>query len=284
MVLPRILTAVLLAPLVLAIFWFGSIPYFVFVTAVCLFALWEYSSMATEGGYPNQPVMSLVGGALVLLALYLDGEPAGPIARAPGPVFVFLLWVFAVFLREFFREDKGHSFLRIVTTVSGVAILAIGLGHLLLLRDLRVAGGEGFRPIGREVTFFLLVVIWTVDIGAWVVGRAIGRHPLAPRLSPKKTWEGAVGGTLLACGFGWLYREAFLGSAMGRAESVFVALVVAVVAQFSDIIESLIKRSFGAKDSSQLLPGHGGILDRFDSFIFAAPFYYYILVGTGRFQ
>lgn len=284
MVLPRVLTALVLAPLVLAIFWFGSIPFFLFVMAICLFAIWEFTTMAADGGYPNQPIMSLVGGALVLLALYLDGSPVGPIAKAPGPIFIFLLWCFAVFVREFAREDKGHSFLRIITTVAGVTFLALSLGHLLLLRDLRVAGGEGFRPIGREVTFFLLVIIWTVDTGAWVVGRAIGSRPLAPRLSPKKSWEGAIGGTVLACGFGWLYREAFLSGAMGRLESVFIALVVAIAAQFSDLIESLIKRSFGAKDSSQLLPGHGGVLDRFDSFIFAAPFYYYMLVGTGRFQ
>lgn len=283
MVLPRVLTAIVLVPLVIAIFWFGSVPYLIFVTAISLLALWEYSSMAEEGGYPNQPVMALLGGLLVLLALYLDGGSVGPIAKAPGPIFIFLLWTFAVFLREFLRADKSHSFLRIVTTVSGVAFLALGLGHLLLLRDLRVSSGDGYRPIGREVTFFLLVIIWTVDTGAWFVGRAIGRFRMAPQLSPKKTWEGAIGGTLLACGFGWLYREAFLPAALGRGEAVVIAFCVAVVAQFSDLIESLMKRSFGAKDSSQLLPGHGGILDRFDSFIFAAPFYYYMLVGTGRF-
>jgi len=284
MVLPRVLTAVILVPLVLAIVWFGSVPFFLFVTGVSLLSIWEFCSMAEDGGYPNQLYMALAGGLVVMLALYLDGSPAGPIARAPGPLFVFLLWTFAVFVREFFRDDKGHSFLRIVTTVGGVVFLALSLGHLVLLRDLRVASGEGYRPIGREVTFFLLVIIWTVDTGAWVVGRAIGKHRLAEKISPKKSWEGAIGGTLLACGFAWLYREAFLSGAMGRWEAIFIALLVAVAAQFSDLIESLIKRSFGAKDSSQLLPGHGGVLDRFDSFIFAAPFYYYMLVGTGRFQ
>ena len=284
MVLPRILTAVILVPLVLAIVWFGSIPYFLFVTGVSLIAIWEFCSMAEEGGYPNQLFMALFGGLVVMLSLYLDGAPVGPIAKAPGPIFIFLLWTFAVFVREFFRADKGHSFLRVVTTVSSVVFLALSLGHLVLLRDLRAASGEGFRPVGRELTFFLLVIIWTVDTGAWVVGRAIGKHKLAEMISPKKSWEGAIGGTILACGFAWLYREAFLSASMGRVEAIVMAFFVAVAAQFSDLIESLIKRSFGAKDSSQLLPGHGGVLDRFDSFIFAAPFYYYMLVGTGRFQ
>jgi len=284
MLLPRILTAVVLVPFVVAVVWFGSVPFLLFVTAICLLAIWEYCLIADEGGYPNQLGMSLIGGALVLGALYLDGAPAGPVAKAPGPLFVFLLWTFAVFVREFFREDKGHSFLRIITTVSGVVFLALSLGHMLLIRDLRVAAGEGFRPVGREAMFFLFIVIWIVDTGAWAVGRVAGRHPLAPRLSPKKTWEGAIGGTMLACGFGWLFREAFMANAMTRGESILFALLVAIAAQVSDLIESLMKRSFGVKDSGHILPGHGGILDRFDSFIFAAPFYYYMLVGTGRFQ
>ncbi len=284
MLLPRVLTAILFVPFVAAVVWFGSVPYFLFVAAVCLLGIWEYCGMAEDGGYPNQLVMAIVGGALVLGALYLDGAPLGPIAKTPGPIFVFLLWCFASFLREFIREDKGHSLLRIMTTVSAVVFFSLSLGHMILIRDLRVAAGEGFRPIGKEAMFFLIIVIWITDTGAWAVGRSIGKHPLAPKISPKKSWEGAIGGTMLACGFGWLFREAFMVDAVSRSESVLFALGISVAAQFSDLIESLMKRTFGAKDSSQLLPGHGGILDRFDSFIFAAPFYYYMLVGTGRFQ
>jgi len=204
--------------------------------------------------------------------------------RSPSPLFTFILWSFVVFLREFFRSDKGHSFLRIVTTITGVVVCALLLGHLLLLRDLRVLTGEGFRPIGREVTFFLFFVIWAVDIGAWLIGRSFGRTPLAPVLSPKKTWEGAIGGTAIACLVGWLFREAFLSAALGRTEGILFALFISITAQMSDLIESLIKRSFGTKNSSDLLPGHGGILDRFDSFIFSAQFFYYALLATGRFQ
>lgn len=284
MVLPRVLTSCLLVPLVIAVVWFGSVPYFLFVMGICLFSVWEYSVMAEEGGYPNQLVMALLGAFLLVLALYIDGAPLGPIHHAPSPIFVLTLWSFFVFLREFFRADKGHSLLRVVTTVSGVVFFALFLGHLLLLRDLRMAAGEGVQLVGRQMTFFLIVTIWVLDTGAWFVGRLIGRLPLAPRISPKKSWEGAIGGTILACLCGWLIREAFLKDLIGPLESVCYAFLIAVTAQVSDLIESLIKRSFGAKDSSQLLPGHGGILDRFDSFIFAAPFYYYALLGTGRFH
>ncbi len=284
MVLPRILTACLLIPLVVAVVWYGTIPYFLFVTAVCMFCVWEYSLMAEDGGYPNQLAMSLIGGFLVLLALYLDGAPVGPVSKSPAPLFIFLFWSFCVFLREFFREDKGHSFLRIITTISGVVFFSFFLGHLLLLRELRMTAGEGMVLVGRRVTFFLIIIIWITDTGAWLVGRNFGKHQMAARISPKKSWEGAVGGTLMACAAAWLFREAFLRDAMGPVEAMVYAAIIAVTAQVSDLIESLIKRSFGAKDSSQLLPGHGGVLDRFDSFIFAAPFYYYALLATGRFH
>ncbi|OVE77052.1 hypothetical protein BVX98_03750, partial [bacterium F11] len=123
-----------------------------------------------------------------------------------------------------------------------------------------------------------------VDVGAWGVGRLVGKRPLAPRISPKKTWEGTLAGLVLGCLVGWLFRESFLPKAFGPLEGVIYALLIGITAQISDLMESLLKRSFNVKDSSELLPGHGGILDRFDSFIFAAPFFYYVLLGTGRFQ
>jgi len=193
-------------------------------------------------------------------------------------------WLFLSFFLEFFRRDKGHSLLRIMTTTMGIFLCAFLIGHLLLLRDLRVATGEGYRLIGREITFFLIVVIWTVDTGAWTFGKLMGRFPMAPVISPKKTWVGAVGGTLLACGAGWLFREAFLKNDFSRRDALIYSILIAVVAQSSDLMESLIKRTFGVKNSSEILPGHGGILDRFDSFIFAAPIFYYVLMATGRFQ
>ena len=283
MVLPRILTAAVLVPLVLAIVWFGSLPFYLFVLAVCLLSAWEFALMAKRGGYPNQIVVGILGTVLLLGTLILDGGGWGPLARTPGPVFVFALVAFASFVREFFRPDKSYSLLNVITTLAGVALCGLFLGHLVLVRDLRVAAGDGYRMIGRELTFFLLVVVWTVDTGAWCVGRLIGRRPMAPVISPKKTWEGAIGGTALALLAGWLFREAFLADHLGRSEAVAFAFLIALSAQASDLIESLIKRSFGVKNSSELLPGHGGVLDRFDSLIFASPLFFYALTGTGRF-
>jgi phosphatidate cytidylyltransferase len=284
MVLPRVLTAMVLVPVMAAVVWAGSLPFAIFIAGVCFFCVWEFSLMAEEGGYPNHLVLSLVGCGLVLTSLYLDGAGLEFIRKAPSPFFILLLWTFCLFIREFARDDKSHSLLRIFTSLSGVVLLALFIGHFLLLRDLRMTSGEGVQSVGRPITFFLIITIWMVDTGAWFVGRLAGKNPLAPRISPKKSWEGAVGGTIIACAVAWFFREAFLQNVMGPIESICYALLISVTAQMSDLIESLMKRSFGAKDSSQLLPGHGGMLDRFDSFIFAAPFFYYALLGTGRFH
>lgn len=284
MVLPRVLTALALIPLVLAVVWFGSLPYFIFVAGVCLFAYWEYALMADAGGYPNQLVMGLGGTAVILFAFYLDGVPWGPLQAAPSVFFVFIVWMFAVFLREFVRRDKGLSFLRVITTIGGVLLCAVSMGHLLLVRDLRYVGGEGTQLIGRELVFFLLTIIWSFDTGSWATGLLAGRSSLAPRLSPKKSWEGFVGGLVLAALTAWLFKEIFVSDILGSVEVVVYAVVISLTSSVSDLIESMMKRTFGVKDSSQLLPGHGGILDRFDSFLFAAPFFYYLLIGSGRFR
>lgn len=284
MVLPRVLTALILVPVVLACVYFGSLPFFLFVLGVCLLGVWEYCLIAEEGGYPNHLALSLIGTVLVLLTLFLDGMPIGPVRTAPSSFFVLAVWTMFVFVWEFFRKDPETSFLRVITTLAGVILFAFFIGHLLLIRDLKFAAGEGFRPIGRSFVFFLIFIVWLVDTGAWWVGRSFGRFRLAPVISPKKTWEGTIGGTLLGVLTGLIYRAIFLRDAISSFEAVIFALVIAVTAQISDLVESLMKRCFGVKDSSALLPGHGGILDRFDSFIFSAPLFYYLLIGTGRFQ
>lgn len=284
MIFPRVTTALLTVPLVLAVVWYGSLPFLLFVLAISLLCLWEYSLIAEIGGYPNRCLLAMIGGIFVILSLYLDGSSWGPVHKTPGPLLVFFLWCLILFIREFLSKDLGHAYLRIITTIFGVMFFAFFFGHLILIRDLRISGGEGFELVGRPLTFFLIFTIWSVDTGAYIFGRWLGRFRLAPQISPNKTWEGALGGILVASLVGWFIREAALKNALGPLEAALYAALVAVVAQISDLSESLLKRSFGVKDTSKLLPGHGGLMDRFDSFVFAAPFFYYLLLSTGRFQ
>lgn len=125
----------------------------------------------------------------------------------------------------------------------------------------------------------LLALVWMQDTAAYFWGRALGRHKLQPFLSPKKTWEGAILGLGTALGAAWALGVHGFGLTMGPARLAGLGLT-AVAAQLGDLGESLLKRNMGAKDSGTLIPGHGGILDRFDSFTYAAPLMYYVLRTT----
>jgi phosphatidate cytidylyltransferase len=160
-----------------------------------------------------------------------------------------------------------------------------GLGaYFVLLRDVAdVSGGwTTFPPpsfddgFGRDLVFFTLITVWVTDSGAYFVGRAIGRHKLAPAISPNKTVEGAIGS--LAAGFAAVFvlNEA-LDLGLAVEHGVALGLLLPPVIMIGDLAESALKRALGVKDSSGLVPGHGGIADRMDSLLFAAPLVYYYL-------
>lgn len=147
--------------------------------------------------------------------------------------------------------------------VIGVLYLGLNLMALIWLRS---------QPeIGRDLTFFLLLSVWAVDTGAYFAGRLIGGPKLAPRFSPSKTWAGLFGGMAAAAAIGLLW--AFIAGARQPQLALLLGPVVAVIAQTGDIMESALKRRAGAKDSGNLIPGHGGILDRIDGLLLAAPFF-----------
>jgi phosphatidate cytidylyltransferase len=160
----------------------------------------------------------------------------------------------------------------IALTFFGAFLVSFTLNHFLYLR----------QENGPNWVYFLLAVIFIGDTGAYFIGKPFGRHKLAPLASPNKTWEGGIGGVVFACLAGIAAQQILLPEAVLWKAAVF-AFIVHVVAQFSDPLESLFKRAAGVKDSSNILPGHGGFLDRIDSMILAAPLYYYLLKYLGMF-
>lgn len=168
---------------------------------------------------------------------------------------------------------KEEAFQGIASTFLGIFYVSWGLSHIYLIRDI--------RPEGRGLSFFLFIVVWALDVGAYAGGSRFGKNKLAPSVSPKKSWEGVAAGTACALAASVLVRAAFL-PALSMSGALSLGFFVAVAAQISDLSESLFKRNVGVKDSGTLLPGHGGLLDRFDSFLLTAPAYYYALVFLGR--
>ena len=175
-----------------------------------------------------------------------------------------LLWVIIVVACALVMACKVRHEKHPLLLLLGVLYISVGMGALMWVYD----------AVGAVMTLWLILAIWSVDIGGYVFGSMIGGPKLAPKISPKKTWAGLFGGMLLAaavCG-GYVYL-------MGAGENILImftalAAVLAVIAQIGDLCESAIKRYLGIKDSSNLIPGHGGIFDRIDGLVFATPFFY----------
>ncbi len=283
----RIASAAILIPLVLLLVFLAPMWLFALAVAfITLLALREYFQLARLSGMSTLDwpgyffALALIASQAVVpfgTALFISG---GGMARQShvrletgfSPILVLLAFVVCASAWSLAFQVPLAQFLPGLAT-TGLGLLWIGL-PLSLLVSLRA-----FSPyFGPRLIFFLLAMIWVGDTAAYFVGRAIGRHKLSPRVSPGKTVEGAVASLL-----GSLLVAVLL--ALWRHSVPMVVLLVAafltnVAAQFSDLIESAFKRGAGAKDSGQLIPGHGGVLDRIDSLLLAIPvlWYYSILV------
>ena len=249
----RILAAAAMLPG--AILWVWLAPYWLFAAVaavVLLAAAWEWSALAGLGQALGRSCY--LAGMLALMALCwwaagLD-QPYLPLLA----LFV-LVWLFI--LATLGRTGLWNS--RAAFLLQGVMVLVPAYFALVLLK--RMNGGT-------SLVFALFAVVWSADIGAYFAGRAAGRHKLAPRLSPGKTWEGLLGGLLLAAAAG---AVASLWCPVPIALLMPLAVITAALSVVGDLTESRLKRFAGAKDSGRLIPGHGGILDRIDSLCAALP-------------
>jgi phosphatidate cytidylyltransferase len=179
----------------------------------------------------------------------------------------FLSTIVLAFLLHWIATTRQSATVAIAATVLGAAWIGLGLAYLLLLRDI--------PSDGELATFTVLLAVWAGDVGAFFAGRLIGRHKLAPALSPGKTWEGFLFGTAATVfvTFVALYKQDFLSI----PESLLLGLVIAVAGPLGDLFESALKRDMEVKDSGRLLAAHGGVLDRIDSLLFAVVASYYLL-------
>jgi phosphatidate cytidylyltransferase len=186
-------------------------------------------------------------------------------------IFWFLIpitWI--VFITELYRK-KDKPFHNIALTLLGIIYIALPFS-LLYLMGFTEFTANGYKP-ERILGFFFL--LWTSDTGAYLVGMTIGRHPFFPRISPKKSWEGFIGGVASTLLVALVISHYF--TALSPVNWLVIGAIIAIFGALGDLIESLLKRSLQVKDSGNILPGHGGILDRFDSVIFSAPLVYIYL-------
>jgi phosphatidate cytidylyltransferase len=273
--LTRVLTAAVLIPLVVALIWWGSPALVAGVAAVVLaLALYEFFALSEKAGlrgYWRWTVLCSAGIIYVQwAAARVETHPlAGglELVQNAGRLGLTLEWVFLLFLFGIvaiaLASPRPIAEILPAAAASAVGMIFIALPFSYLVRLDATTG-----RVGKQLALFTLALIWAGDTGAYFVGRAVGRLPMAPALSPKKTWEGAIGNLtaslIVAALFArWMNEELF--------PLLLIAAFANIAGQAGDLFESAYKRASGAKDSGALLPGHGGMLDRIDSLIFAAP-------------
>lgn len=243
----RIASALVMIPVALAAAWFGGWLLNGLVIGVALLMLGEWRRMVSGGPIDRG---ALTGGALLVVALLLTG-------------FGELFLAFGVLVAALPASA-------LVAPASGGAPQWAALGTLYIgLPSIALIWLRNHALIGQLGVVWLFVVVWATDTGAFALGRLVGGPKLWPRLSPNKTWAGLFGGVLLAAAVGWV--AAVLGHLTPLSGWVVVSALVALAAEAGDLAESAVKRRFRVKDSSGLIPGHGGVLDRLDGLMFAAP-------------
>ena len=259
----RILIGAALLPVVLYLIWLGGWWLFALTLVAGVLALHELYGITRS----LRPLV--LGGYAGLVLVLLGAERGGPawLIAAIGGTFVLSFLVFGI-------SDARPSFTgAMATTMLGVVWVGSGLAALLLIRA---------AERGRLALLTVVLAVWADDTAAYFVGRLVGRHRMAPMLSPKKSWEGFVAGTLAAVGVAFfaLYddRKTYLPIWQG----IVLGLAVAVAAVLGDLFESAVKRDVAVKDSGRLLGGHGGFLDRLDSLFFAGPAAYAVILALGH--
>lgn len=267
MLLPRILTALVGLPLVIAAIYFGGIFFMVFVFAIIMACLYEYGLVLLKAKKPVSRTGLIVFGVLMTIAAMAGRLP--DMVDLPSNIsgFFIALTLAGLFLFEMFR--KAPSFERVANTFLGVMLIPWCLAHLVNIRMI--------EPYGEYFTYIVFFAVWANDSAAYAIGCWLGKHRLKEVVSPKKSWEGAIAGFVVAIAITMLLWDMFYPNITWQQAFVLGACL-SVLAQVSDLAESLFKRNAGVKDSSGILPGHGGVLDRFDAFLLSAPVIYYLVL------
>lgn len=253
----RVIFGALAAAIFLPVMWTGGLIFELMIGLLGMIATAELLKM-------NRLSPSSIEGLLAMLATFVLTVPVGrylTFLPTDGNYILFAMVVFFLLGSIVFHIGE-YTYSDVVFPIASSFYVGIGFHHLIAART------DGFDKV-----LFALFIVWATDIGAYLVGRQIGRRKLMPSVSPNKTIEGSLGGiasaVLVSAIFMWVDKTVSAGHSFINV--LLMVVIFSVFAQFGDLVESAIKRHFGVKDSGKVIPGHGGILDRFDSLIFVFP-------------
>ncbi|NNJ10952.1 phosphatidate cytidylyltransferase [Chloroflexales bacterium ZM16-3] len=274
----RVASVSVLIPIIIAAaWWYWSTAVLVGICVVI--GIVELYGIMRRGDHVPRALIGIAIGMLICVATAF--QPSTSINLSEAAIGLSILLSLAY---ELIPRDRSGSLLNWALTFGGAYYIGGLLSYFILVAQLDTPLREGWLsflhiPPGTSWILLVLAVTWLQDTAAFFVGRAIGRHKMAPVLSPKKSWEGAVGGFVTAI-LSAILAVAILGLPISYATAALIGAAAGVVGPLGDLVESLIKRQIGIKDSGQLIPGHGGILDRIDSMLFTAPVIYYLILLT----
>ncbi|MBA7712757.1 hypothetical protein ES703_121746 [subsurface metagenome] len=261
----RVITALWGLPLLIAAVWFDQpLPWFTILLAIWgVLAVFEFYRMVAGAKAPPLTYFGLIWTLLFILSPHFNNDFITSPTLLTSAVVLSLVWLVL-------RRQKEGAFIGWAWTIAGILYVGWLLSYFVALRGL---------DDGRNWVFFALFATFGSDTAAFFIGRALGRHHLVPSISPGKTWEGAIGGIFGAIMISLLFTlPTPLGLPLSYWQAILLGLLVSIFGQLGDLVESLLKRNMGVKDSGKLLPGHGGFLDRIDSIVFAGIVVYYYVI------
>jgi phosphatidate cytidylyltransferase len=267
----RSISGLLFATVLLAAIVFGPWSFAILFGLFSVFILKEFYQLSKTAGISPQKNVGLAIGGLIFLTTFLYAK--GIISVNMIGLYLALLFVIPAY--ELYRAKK-NSLENISVTLFGILYItfSFSLFNFLVFPDFPLS--DQYNP---TLLVFLFILIWAYDSGAYLFGVTFGKHRLFERISPKKSWEGFFGGWFLSLVLAFALQRLF--PAYELKFLLLIATAVTITGTFGDLVESMIKRNMGLKDSGKFLPGHGGLLDRFDSILFASPFVYLVVQFFG---
>ena len=270
----RTLSGAVLLAIVLGAAYGGPYAYGALLLLIVVVGMWEFFNIAAATGARPHRTLGLTAGVVLFLTCFMQwanpmNDNLGAELLVSG-VLYFSALLPLCFIVELFH-DSDTPLRNVATTLMGIFYVAYPISLMLFIPDLIT--GEWTA----EAFLFYLFIVWGNDVFAYLTGVSIGKHKMAPRISPKKSWEGFIGGIVGALVMGAIGSHVVGG---GLGLWLGLSVVVAITSVFGDLVESMFKREANIKDSGNIMPGHGGILDRFDALLISTPFAFVYLVGA----
>jgi phosphatidate cytidylyltransferase len=258
----RTLTAGAFVAVLLLSTWYSQLTFTLLFLLITILGVWEFYSLIEkrDGNKPQKITGTITASVLFISSAAVNYPGAG--VEDKGLVLIVLPFFFLIFILELFSKAE-RPFQNIAYTLLGIFYVALPFSLLNFILTMN-------NVYSYEILFGCWFILWSNDSGAYLAGSAFGRNKLFPRVSPGKSWEGSIGGAVIALIVTYIISGWYTG--VTQSDWFVIAAILVVIGTLGDLVESLYKRSLNVKDSGTLLPGHGGILDRFDSLLMAVPF------------